>query len=87
LLKLAPRPDLCYLLDAEPEAACQRKPEYPLVFMHLYRRSYLELCRLTELELIPALEPESVHAMVVARFEALSPRVFVGAEVGPAEAA
>ncbi|MGA3091353.1 MAG: thymidylate kinase [Terriglobales bacterium] len=41
LCKLLPRPDLAYLLDADPEAAFTRKPEYPLEFLREYRRSYL----------------------------------------------
>jgi len=41
LCKLVPRPDIAYLLDADPEAACIRKPEYPLQFLKQYRRSYL----------------------------------------------
>jgi thymidylate kinase len=43
LLSLAPRPDIAYLLDAEPEAALKRKPEYPLDFLHEYRRCYLNI--------------------------------------------
>ena len=41
-----PRPDVAYLLDAEPAAACQRKPEYPVTFLYLCRRSYHRLARL-----------------------------------------
>jgi hypothetical protein len=41
LCKLVPRPDIAYLLDADPEAAFIRKPEYPLEFLKQYRRSYL----------------------------------------------
>ena len=43
LLKLAPKPDIGYLLDAAPEAALKRKPEYPLDFLHRYRNSYFGL--------------------------------------------
>jgi len=41
LFKLLPQPDIAYLLDADPEAAFARKPEYPLEFLKQYRRSYL----------------------------------------------
>lgn len=71
LLGLAPRPDIAYLLDAEPEAARARKPEYPLAFMQLYRRSFLELKKLAGLELMPADDAETVHGMVWARFQNL----------------
>ena len=35
-----PRPDVAYLLDADPEVARARKPEYPIEFLHECRRSY-----------------------------------------------
>jgi thymidylate kinase len=72
LLKLVPKPDLCYLLDAVPEVARARKPEYPLDFMRKYRSSYLELRKVTELELISAGTPEEVHQAVVERFKKYS---------------
>jgi thymidylate kinase len=40
---LVPRPDVAYILDADPEAARARKPEYPVDFMQLCRSSYLQL--------------------------------------------
>lgn len=69
LLRIAPTPDVSYLLDAVPEAARLRKPEYPLEFMHKYRSSYLELRRFTHLELIPASVPEDVHLAVLECFK------------------
>jgi thymidylate kinase len=38
-----PKPDIAYLLDADPEAARARKPEYPLDFLHKCRRAYFRL--------------------------------------------
>jgi thymidylate kinase len=46
LLKFVPGPDIAYLLDADPTLARCRKPEYPLDFLHSYRRSYLALSEL-----------------------------------------
>lgn len=43
LFSMVPRPDLAFLLDADPEAAFRRKPEYPVEFLHQYRRSYAEV--------------------------------------------
>jgi thymidylate kinase len=43
LLTLVPRPDISYLLDADPVLARARKPEYPLAFLHSSRASYLAL--------------------------------------------
>jgi thymidylate kinase len=37
---MVPRPDVAYLLDADPVAACMRKPEYPLNFMRQCRTAY-----------------------------------------------
>ena len=48
LCKLVPRPDIAYLLDADPEAAFIRKPEYPLEFLKQYRRSYFLVSELVE---------------------------------------
>lgn len=40
---LAPAPDLPLVLDAWPDDAFERKPEYPLAFMHEYRQAFLAL--------------------------------------------
>jgi thymidylate kinase len=48
LLKLIPRPDIAFLVDADPAAARARKPEYPLEFLRLNREAYLALNRLTQ---------------------------------------
>lgn len=75
LLKIAPRPDLSYLLDAVPEIAVARKPEYPLAFMHQYRLSYLELHDLAELRLIAPGDVEEVHLAILERLKThITPR-------------
>lgn len=43
LLRVAPQPDVAYLLDADPEKARERKPEYPVDFLHQNRAAYLTL--------------------------------------------
>ena len=43
LIALAPTPHLAFILDASPDEAFRRKPEYPLEFMHEYRRAFLKL--------------------------------------------
>jgi len=60
---LVPRPDIAYLLDADPAEACRRKPEYPVTFLYLCRRSYHRLARmLGHMTLIPPLElPHAVR--------------------------
>ncbi len=46
LLKLSPKPDMAFLVDADPEAAYARKPEYPLEFVRRNREAYLKIARL-----------------------------------------
>ena len=54
--RLGPRPDIAYLLDADPEMARARKPEYPVDFLHTYRSAYLNLSRmLGRMTVIPPL--------------------------------
>jgi thymidylate kinase len=69
LLKIAPRPDIAYLLDAIPEAARERKPEYPLDFMHKYRRSYMQLRDIAGLALIGPLAKDEVHLAILIELE------------------
>lgn len=70
VLALAPKTDVSLLLDAVPEEARARKPEYPIDFMRHYRRSYLELRQLVPLTLIAPSDPDTVHAAIVARLNA-----------------
>lgn len=46
IMKLVPRPDVSYFLDADPVAARARKPEYPLDFLYISRASYFTLIEL-----------------------------------------
>lgn len=43
VMKLVPKPQISFLLDADPVKACARKPEYPLDFLHSNRNSFLRL--------------------------------------------
>lgn len=47
VLKIVRKPDIAYLIDADPVAALERKPEYPLEFLRSNREAYLALSRLT----------------------------------------
>lgn len=47
ILKLVPRPQISYVLDADPVQARARKPEYPVEFLKTCRESYLALSRLS----------------------------------------
>jgi thymidylate kinase len=46
LIALVPKPDVAFFLDADPAAAVERKPEYPLEFMRECRQSYKALAQL-----------------------------------------
>jgi len=46
LLKLVPKPDIGYVIDADPIAARARKPEYPLEFLYRNREAYTTLTHL-----------------------------------------
>jgi thymidylate kinase len=66
ILALAPKTDVSYLLDAVPEEARARKPEYPLEFMKQYRDSYLQLRQFAPLSLMNPGTADDVHSAVVA---------------------
>lgn len=59
LLRLIPKPDVAYIVDADPEAAYLRKPEYPLEFVRTNRDAYLALSRLMRNTTV--LEPRSAE--------------------------
>ena len=66
LIKLAPRPDISFVLDADPEHAFARKPEYPLDFLHSNRNSYLKLSQvLGGMTVIPPMPIDEAKAEVV----------------------
>jgi thymidylate kinase len=58
--RLVPKPDVAYLIDADPCAALARKPEYPLEFLQRNRESYLDMAGLHGG--ITIIEPASIEA-------------------------
>jgi thymidylate kinase len=66
LMKIVPRPDISYVLDADPQAARARKPEYPLDFIYINRRAYLDLAdMLGGITVIPAGPIDQMKAEVL----------------------
>lgn len=64
--KIVPLPDVAYLLDADPEAAHKRKPEYPVSFMHKCRAAYYRLAALLgTMTIIPPLPLAEAKMAVV----------------------
>jgi thymidylate kinase len=72
--RFIPRPDIAYLLDADPAAARARKPEYPVDFMVQCRQAYFDLAaQLRTMTIIPAMPlPETKQAVVAAAEEVIS---------------
>ena len=67
--RLVPKPDVAYLLDADPEAARRRKPEYPVDFMRECRKSYFQLASLLgTMRIIPPLPLDDAKVEVVQAF-------------------
>lgn len=57
-----PKPQISFLLDADPAQARARKPEYPLEFLLFSRKSYLALNELIGcMTIIPALPTQEVE--------------------------
>ncbi len=64
LLTLVPRPDVAYLLDADPARARERKPEYPLEFLDRNRSAFLALADLAGMTVIAPASPEEAAQKV-----------------------
>jgi thymidylate kinase len=60
LLRLVPPPDVGFLLDADPDQARARKPEYPVDFLRTSRAAYLVLATLGGMTVIA---PQPVEAI------------------------
>jgi thymidylate kinase len=74
LLALAPRPDIAYLLDADPEAALKRKPEYPLEFLHEYRKCYFNIKSIApEMTVIAPGDVDAVENAILQKFISYRP--------------
>jgi len=66
LLAVAPTPRVAFILDVSPDEAFRRKPEYPLDFMHEYRRAFLGLRDFVpQLTVIPPGTVEDVQRRIV----------------------
>ena len=61
---LSPKPDVAYVLDADPEAARARKPEYPLEFLRTCRDNYHRLAGMLGMKVVPPSSiPEATRAI------------------------
>ncbi len=81
LMKLIVRPEVSFFLDADPEQARARKPEYPLDFIRANRAAYLTLSGiLGGITIIPPLPLEDAKAAVVGHVAHASPRIAPASE-------
>ncbi|MBS1804535.1 MAG: thymidylate kinase [Acidobacteria bacterium] len=74
IMALVPRPDISYLLDADPEAARARKPEYPVDFIRQNRKAYFDINRVVGgLTVIAPMAIEDAKRAVVSHAAAILP--------------
>lgn len=79
IMTLVPRPDISYLLDADPEAARARKPEYPVDFIRQNRKAYFDINRVVGgLTVIDPMAIEDAKKAVVSRAAAILPATKAG---------
>ncbi len=64
LLRFIPQPDVALFLDADPEAAAIRKPEYPLEFVRRNRDAYHRMSRLVGMTVVPPLSIEQTSGII-----------------------
>jgi hypothetical protein len=65
LVSLIPRPDIAFVVDADPDAAYRRKPEYPLEFVRTNRDSYIALSRVVRgMTVLPPRSVEETTAKI-----------------------
>lgn len=66
IMRIVPKPDISFLLDADPLHARARKPEYPLDFLYICRESYLTLNELVGgMTIIPPLPAHEVQQEIL----------------------
>jgi len=67
IMKLVPKPDISYLLDADPVQARARKPEYPLDFLYTNRAAYLTLSEMVGMTVIAPMSIQDAQREVQER--------------------
>lgn len=74
--RVIPRPDVIFFLDADPAAARERKPEYPVDFLEQNRRAYLQLAGIIGgVTIVPPQPLDQVLCRVVNDFARACPRI------------
>jgi len=84
LLTLIPRPDLAWVLDADPVQARQRKPEYEIDFLRSNRASYLALASVAGgITVIPPMDADEITRRLLAEISRRLPRTSAPAIFSP----
>ena len=66
IMTIVPRTDVSYVLDADPVQARARKPEYPLDFIYINHKAYLDLVTLVGgITVIPPMPVQDVQREVL----------------------
>ncbi|MGH9497954.1 MAG: thymidylate kinase [Terriglobales bacterium] len=68
LLNLVPQPDIAYWIDANPDEARARKPEYPLEFLRSNRWSYARLSAMAGMTVTDPGSVQSVATLIMRSF-------------------
>jgi thymidylate kinase len=91
VLRIVPRPDQSFLLDADPETAVSRKPEYPLDFVRRNRNAYLAIANIAGITVLPPSSmsdtAETVRTCVASLKHGSGSLVFPGQHPFPARSA
>ncbi len=64
ILAICPSPDIAYFLDADPDRARERKPEYPIEFLRNNREAYVGLARLAGMTVVAPGSVEEVSSRI-----------------------
>jgi thymidylate kinase len=71
IARFVPKPDISFLLDADPVKARARKPEYPLEFLQFSRNSYFALNEIIDcMTVIAPMSVREVEQVILRRAEA-----------------
>ncbi len=84
---LVPLPEVACLLDADPQAAAARKPEYPVDFMQRCREAFLRLAPAVGMTVVPPLPVEEAMRRVEAIVAERVPSAAHSSRLHPASAA
>jgi thymidylate kinase len=68
LLNLVPQPDIAYWIDADPNDARARKPEYPLEFLHTSRAAYERLSKMANFTVVSSGSVDHVSTRIMRAF-------------------